>query len=81
MHYNFNTLRTLRDAVNLLIEKYGENTYIGLHQNDNDSKDVQFIDEVNMLNVVYIDMCGTIVGDKADDYSPQANEVLAISII
>jgi hypothetical protein len=81
MHYNFNTLGTLRDAVNSLIEKYGENTYVGHQEDDNDSKDVQFIDEVNMLNVVYIDMRGTIVGDKADGYSPQANEVLAISII
>lgn len=81
MHYNFNTLGTLRDAVNSLIQKFGENTYVGSHnQDENGEKNIFYIDEVNMLNVVYIDQRGTIVGDEANDYSPENNQMLAISI-
>lgn len=76
MHWNFCTLGSLKKAVETLIERYGEETPIGIESEDHTS-----IGDVHMLRVVYIDGEGNITGTYKENGHPNSLSVEAIGII
>ena len=76
MHWNFCTLGSLKTAIDSLIDRYGENTPIGVESLDN-----TIISDVNMLHVVYIDCEGNITGTYKTDGHPNSLSVEAIGIV
>lgn len=78
MHWNFCTLGSLKEAVDSLIERYGENTPIGTESHQ---AHADVISDVNLLHVVYIDSEGNITGTYDRDGHPNSLSVEAIGII
>jgi hypothetical protein len=76
MHWNFCTLGSLKRAVDSLIDRYGDNTPIGVES----TKD-KAIGDISILHVVYVDGEGNITGTYDDDDSPKTGEITAIGII
>lgn len=77
MLYQGHTLKHLKKAVDSLIEICGEDACVGVANLYHGSL---FIED-HLLDLVYINAQGEIVGTEGDDYVPKPGEVKAVQIV